>query len=81
MYYFKYKDTKFCVDATKENGRLGRLVNHSKKGNLKTQAFLIEDHPHLIFVATKDISPGEELLYDYGDRSKTSLKFYPWLAT
>lgn len=81
MYYFKYKDKKFCVDATKENGRLGRLVNHSKKGNLKTQAFLISDRPHLIFTAKRDIPLGEELLYDYGDRSKASLKFYPWLAT
>ena len=26
------------------------------------------------------VSEGEELLYDYGDRSKESLKAHPWLA-
>jgi len=28
----------------------------------------------------RDIEPGEELLYDYGDRSKESLEAHPWLA-
>ncbi|KAH9383773.1 hypothetical protein HPB48_025543 [Haemaphysalis longicornis] len=68
------------VDATKETGRLGRLVNHSKRGNLKTQTCIIKGVPHLVLVAQRNIEPGEELLYDYGDRSKTSLQFHPWLA-
>lgn len=81
MYYFTYNNKHYCVDATKESGRLGRLVNHSKKGNLKTESFAVENKPHLILVARQDIQPGEELLYDYGDRSKKSLEFHPWLAT
>ncbi|XP_062511210.1 N-lysine methyltransferase KMT5A-A-like isoform X2 [Corticium candelabrum] len=30
MYYFKFKGKSLCVDATKDNGRMGRLLNHSK---------------------------------------------------
>ncbi|XP_072310427.1 N-lysine methyltransferase KMT5A-A isoform X2 [Eucyclogobius newberryi] len=44
MYYFQYLCKTYCVDATKETGRMG-----------------------------------EELLYDYGDRSKASIAAHPWL--
>lgn len=81
MYYFKYKNKQYCIDATQETDRLGRLVNHSKKGNLRTRTFLIEDSPHLIFFASRDIQPGEELCYDYGDRRKEALESHPWLAS
>ena len=30
MYFFRFNQTKFCVDATEESGRLGRLINHSR---------------------------------------------------
>lgn len=69
------------IDATKESDRLGRLVNHSKKGNLKTRAFLVKESPHLVLFADRDIQPGEELSYDYGDRRKTVLESHPWLAS
>lgn len=68
------------IDATKETDRLGRLVNHCKKGNLKTRTFLLQGSPHLILVACRDIQPGEELSYDYGDRRKAALDSHPWLA-
>ncbi|XP_077510667.1 SET domain containing 8 [Amblyomma americanum] len=80
MYYFTCRNKQYCVDATKETGRLGRLVNHSKRGNLRTQMCIIKGVPHLVLVAQRNIEPGEELLYDYGDRSKASLQFHPWLA-
>lgn len=81
MYYFKCKNKQYCIDATKETDRLGRLVNHSKKGNLRTRTFLIEDLPHLILFANKDIEAGEELSYDYGDRRKAAVESHPWLAS
>ena len=31
MYYFIHKGTKWCIDATIESGKLGRLLNHSCK--------------------------------------------------
>lgn len=69
----------YSVDATKETGRMGRLINHSKTGNCQTKLHDINGVPHLILVASRDIHKGEELLYDYGDRSKASIAAHPWL--
>ncbi|XP_068422957.1 lysine methyltransferase 5Ab isoform X2 [Clinocottus analis] len=79
MYYFQYQTKTYCVDATEETGRLGRLINHSKTGNCQTRLHAIDGTPHLIFVASRDIKAEEELLYDYGDRSKASVLAHPWL--
>ncbi|XP_075690034.1 N-lysine methyltransferase KMT5A isoform X2 [Rhinoderma darwinii] len=79
MYYFQYLNKTYCVDATKESNRLGRLINHSKNGNCHTKLHDIKNVPHLILIASRDINAGEELLYDYGDRSKTSIEAHPWL--
>ncbi|ROJ92227.1 N-lysine methyltransferase KMT5A-A [Anabarilius grahami] len=79
MYYFRYHDKTYCVDATKETNRLGRLINHSKNGNLQTKLHGIKGTPHLIFLASRDIEVDEELLYDYGDRSKEAIAAHPWL--
>ncbi|XP_016298131.1 N-lysine methyltransferase KMT5A-A-like [Sinocyclocheilus anshuiensis] len=79
MYYFQYLSKTYCVDATKESDRLGRLINHSKTGNCQTKLHDINGIPHLILVASRDIQEGEELLYDYGDRSKASIEAHPWL--
>ncbi|XP_073695564.1 lysine methyltransferase 5Ab [Garra rufa] len=79
MYYFRYHDKTYCVDATKETKRLGRLINHSKNGNLRTKLHEINGIPHLIFLASRDIKVDEELLYDYGDRSKEAIAAHPWL--
>ncbi|XP_071943894.1 N-lysine methyltransferase KMT5A-like [Antedon mediterranea] len=80
MYYFIYKNKQYCVDATAESGRLGRLINHSKHGNCCTKLTSIDDTPYLILCASKDIEIDQELLYDYGDRDKESLEAHPWLA-
>ncbi|KAM6931339.1 lysine methyltransferase 5Ab [Xenentodon cancila] len=79
MYYFQHQSKSYCVDATKETGRLGRLINHSKNGNCHTRLHAIDGDPHLILVASRDIEAEEELLYDYGDRSKESISAHPWL--
>ncbi|XP_064613076.1 N-lysine methyltransferase KMT5A-like [Liolophura sinensis] len=81
MYYFTHKNKNYCVDATLESGRLGRLLNHSKKGNCHTKLTEVKGTPRLILVASRDIQSGEELLYDYGDRSKSSLEAHPWLKS
>jgi histone-lysine N-methyltransferase SETD8 len=81
MYYFKHKGKQYCIDATGESGRYGRLLNHSTKApNCATKVVMLGDTPRLILVAKQDISEDTELLYDYGDRSKESLKAHPWLA-
>ena len=72
----------FSVDATAESGKLGRLVNHSRvKYNCVTRVVEVDGQPRLILAAARDIAVNEELLYDYGDRSKESLEAYPWLAS
>ncbi|KAM3867496.1 lysine methyltransferase 5Ab [Diretmus argenteus] len=79
MYYFQYQCKTYCVDATKETDRLGRLINHSKNGNCQTKLHDMDGTPHLFFEASRDIEAEEELLYDYGDRSKTAISAHPWL--
>jgi len=81
IYYFSFKGKRYCIDATAESGRYGRLLNHSKqRANCKTR--LVEEPegiPRLIIEAKTDIVKDDELLYDYGDRSQKALKAHPWL--
>ena len=70
----------YSVDATKESGRMGRLVNHSRKqANVVTKMVTLPERPCLCLVAARDIQPGEELQYDYGDHSKAAEEAHPWL--
>uniref|UniRef100_A0A914W6J2 [histone H4]-lysine(20) N-methyltransferase n=1 Tax=Plectus sambesii TaxID=2011161 RepID=A0A914W6J2_9BILA len=81
MYYFDYKGKHYCVDATKESPYLGRLVNHSaRKPNLKTKVIEIKSIPHLVLIAKRLIEVDEELLYDYGDRTRDAVENNPWLT-
>ena len=40
---------------------------------------LVQGTPNLYFEAIRDISNGEEILYDYNDNRKSSTKEHPWL--
>ena len=76
----QYKGESLCIDATFDDGRLGRLINHSRRSpNLKRKICLVDGRKRLVFYARRDIKPGEELLYDYNDRSRNALKNCPWL--
>ena len=82
MYFFEFKSKKYCIDATAESGRLGRLLNHSKtSNNCHTKLYEINSKPVLAILASRDIEVDEELTYDYGDRSKFTLEAHPWLLT
>ena len=70
----------FSIDATAETGKLGRLVNHSRNGNLSTKTVMVHGKPHLVLIAKEDLPVDVELTYDYGDRSKEALQHHPWLA-
>lgn len=70
----------YSIDATAETGKLGRLVNHSRNGNLVTKIVTYKNRPHLVLIAKEDIKEGEEFTYDYGDRTRESLVNHPWLA-
>ena len=69
------------IDGTPETPRLGRLVNHSRHApNCVTRSLEVDGRPRLVLVAKHDIAVGDEILYDYGDRSRESLLHHPWLA-
>jgi hypothetical protein len=63
----------FSLDATEDNGSLGRLVNHGSekktKANIVPQVVISSRGPHIVFVALVDLIPGIQLLYDYNDKS------------
>jgi len=44
-----------------------------------TKTVEIAEKAYLILVAARDIAVGEELVYDYGDRSKEAIQNNPWL--
>ncbi|KAM0866601.1 hypothetical protein ACQ4PT_042516 [Festuca glaucescens] len=62
------EDEGFTIDAA-EYGNIGRFINHSCSPNLYAQNVLW-DHddkrvPHIMFFADENISPLQELTYDY----------------
>lgn len=64
------------MDATLEDGRLGRLVNDDhKRPNCKMRKRNFRNQPYLCLFALRDIAEGVELTYDYGDPS------VPWRKT
>ncbi|XP_056289172.1 N-lysine methyltransferase KMT5A-A-like [Pseudoliparis swirei] len=73
MFSFRYNGQQLCVDAAKEDDSLGRLVNDNHLNpNCKMKAMSVNGKPHLCLFAIKDISPGDEIMYDYGD------SYWPW---
>lgn len=57
------------MDATRVFGTIGRLINHGRQKrevNLKAMSAVVDGIIRLGFLASRDIKPGEELLYDYG---------------
>ena len=67
------------IDATKEDGSLGRLINHSKlRPNVEVK-IVSDTRPYLCMFAATGIESGDELLYDYGDRSKATVQNFAWL--
>ena len=64
----------YSIDATVDDKRPGRFINHSKQHNIKPKLVVLDDKPRILFFfATRDIDQGEELLYDYNDCSKEAV--------
>ena len=81
MFYLLYNKKQYCLDATEESGRYGRLINHSRKNpTCYPKVVTVNGTPRLIFRAKSDLMPGQEVQYDYGDRSAKSILAFPWLA-
>ncbi|GAA6095052.1 uncharacterized protein LOC106936497 [Tachysurus ichikawai] len=73
LYEFEWKKQKWCIDASKEDGSLGRLVNDNHKfPNCVMKKVIVNDRPHLCLFAVRHIEAGTELDYNYGDSK------WPW---
>ncbi|KAI5086925.1 SET domain-containing protein 5-like, partial [Silurus meridionalis] len=72
MFEFRFNGRLLCVDATIDDGSLGRLVNDDINPNSKMKTISVEGKPHLCLFATRNINPGEEITYNYGDSD------WPW---
>lgn len=65
----------YSMDASKEDGSLGRLVNDDHKNpTCKIKTIEVNQQPHLCLFAVRDIKQGEEITYSYGDSD------WPWRA-
>ena len=64
-----------------ETTGIARYLNHSRSGNLIVKAEIIEGEPQLVFYAKNNISPGTELIYDYGERRSNVTSDLKWLLT
>ncbi|XP_068188438.1 uncharacterized protein [Antennarius striatus] len=73
VFDFSWNGTNWCVDASIKDGSLGRLVNDDhRRPNCKMKKIDYEGEPHLCLFALRNISPGVEITYNYGESS------YPW---
>lgn len=81
LYFFPCDSTRLCIDATVEDGTWGRLVNHSRiRPNCRMTTLKVGKSPVLVLVALRDIVPGEELLYDYGECRRHKIDDNDWIA-
>ena len=58
----------YCLDATQEYNGVGRLMNHAMPSRATAKPFrplLVENQWRVGFISTRDISPGEEITWDY----------------
>ncbi|XP_056014938.1 N-lysine methyltransferase KMT5A-like [Ostrea edulis] len=73
---FDLNGNTYWLDATAEDGSLGRLINDDKKcANATTKAVLVDGRPRLFFFAISDIPAGREVTYSYNKGTPCP---YPW---
>lgn len=66
----------FRLDATIDDGSLGRLCNDENKGPSAIIKVILSHEtqlPHLCLFASREIEKGEEIRYNYGEGQK-----YAW---
>ncbi|KAJ4930568.1 hypothetical protein JOQ06_024877 [Pogonophryne albipinna] len=57
---------KESIDASSEDGSMGRLVNDDPKPNAKMKKMEVDGVPQLCIFPVKDIMEEQEITYDYG---------------
>lgn len=62
---------KLCWDATYYPHQIGRYMNHAQRPNAElTAPVFVRDKWRIGFVATRDIGVGDEVVWDYIERSE-----------
>jgi len=82
MYFFLFDGKQYCLDATEDDGGVGRMINHAKppKANLSPVCTLsASGKPTILFKASQNIAVGAELSYPYGEKRREVLDANPWL--
>ncbi|XP_077139179.1 uncharacterized protein LOC143804702 [Ranitomeya variabilis] len=73
MFEFKWNEKLWCIDAANDDGSFGRLANDEHKSpNCRMKTFIHNGKPHLCLFAIRDINPGDEITYNYGNSD------WPW---
>ncbi|XP_016309118.1 uncharacterized protein LOC107663407 isoform X4 [Sinocyclocheilus anshuiensis] len=73
MFEFKWRGKTWSIDASREDGSFGRIVNDDHKHpNCEMKKIDVNGKIHLCLFALNDIKEGEEITYDYGGED------YPW---
>ncbi|XP_073694436.1 uncharacterized protein [Garra rufa] len=73
LFDFEWQQRHWCIDASKEDGSLGRLCNDNHKSpNCSMKKIIVNNRPHLCLFAMKRIEIGSEIEYNYGDAQ------WPW---
>ncbi|XP_076867841.1 uncharacterized protein LOC143518873 isoform X2 [Brachyhypopomus gauderio] len=68
MFDYIWHGKFWTVDAAKDDGTLGRLVNDNHiNPNYKIKRIVVEGRPWLCLFASRDINTREEITYNYGD--------------
>ena len=69
-YIFRVEDDLYVDAEDPKHANWCRFINHSADANLRVKSLAfsgITGEPRVWFVATRDIAPGEELCFDYGE--------------
>ncbi|KAJ4933310.1 hypothetical protein JOQ06_030142 [Pogonophryne albipinna] len=67
LFSFKWRGKTWSIDASREDGSFGRLVNDDHLGpNCRMKRVDVDGKPHLCLFAIDEIKKGEEITYDYG---------------
>jgi histone-lysine N-methyltransferase SETD8 len=78
VFWFQWRGVQYAIDATKYEASMSRYMNHSR-ANANLVPKRRKDEPGIVFYALRNIACGEELLFDYGDRSPEMVAKHPWL--
>lgn len=57
--------THYAIDA-RDQGGIGRFINHSSAPNLLSTLATVDHIPHIVLITNETIPKGTQLCYDYG---------------